>query len=564
MALTTSQINAFIAKAQRALEAYMYDVVVKEEYGEEVSELYLKARYLSGAIRVLSYTNSGLTNLEKQQIVHCGVQIANLNDYSGNELSITPNTIVLQPCCPTDIVDLEDGPGGSLVGHENEYLRVNSSGTAWEWASISTSISHKNVVYVAKDGSDSTGIIERLDRPFLTINAALNAASSGYTIIVFPGTYTPTTLTKDGVTFYFMPGCKVSNTSGNGLFYDGGTAITMNIRGYLEFTSGHVVIKQTAASTINAEFKSIITDDISVYQPSGGGNLHLKVHEDWTSTFAAFRIFNSAAVNSTIYIEARNIYSAGNRIGCTNASGTMKAVIRANKITTDGSSSALNCVTAYAVGTNTLDLTIHADLEKQVSAGAGSIQDPALGAIGWASPNSGVVRLYGDITCLDTGPCIGFGRIGTSAGTSISWFEVHGDLKSQGPAIVTTDDSAIVYLIYGNVYGNRGAALNLASIETSAIGGSVIEIHGTITNSRNNAAAHGWKKYLGAGGSDTDFYCKLKQGATIICVNTSANSLATDGSAVTFDVYNGAAANRAVGAGVVQRISNVLFDTNVS
>lgn len=59
-----------------------------------------------------------------------------------------------------------------------------------------------NTVFVSKGGNDSTGVVERLDKPFLTIAAARTALLAYYTggtapsatnrilVVVFPGTYT--------------------------------------------------------------------------------------------------------------------------------------------------------------------------------------------------------------------------------------------------------------------------------------------------------------------------------------------------------------------------------------
>jgi hypothetical protein len=59
----------------------------------------------------------------------------------------------------------------------------------------------KNTVYVMKNGNDSTGLVERFDKPFLTINAAVNALrtafpdnvrtpSNRFKVVVEDGTYT--------------------------------------------------------------------------------------------------------------------------------------------------------------------------------------------------------------------------------------------------------------------------------------------------------------------------------------------------------------------------------------
>ena len=63
-----------------------------------------------------------------------------------------------------------------------------------------------NTVYVMKNGNDSTGIVERLDKPFLTINASVNALRTAYPdtvrnpnnrfkVVVEDGTYTESTYT---------------------------------------------------------------------------------------------------------------------------------------------------------------------------------------------------------------------------------------------------------------------------------------------------------------------------------------------------------------------------------
>src|SRR5205085_6478421 len=39
-------------------------------------------------------------------------------------------------------------------------------------------------------GNDSTGLVSRQDKPFLTISAALASATSGYLLMLSPGTFT--------------------------------------------------------------------------------------------------------------------------------------------------------------------------------------------------------------------------------------------------------------------------------------------------------------------------------------------------------------------------------------
>ena len=65
-----------------------------------------------------------------------------------------------------------------------------------------------NTVWVSKSGNDSTGAVDRFDLPFLTVNAAEDAASSGDTIIVLPGDYSAESSLsgKDDVTYQGLDG----------------------------------------------------------------------------------------------------------------------------------------------------------------------------------------------------------------------------------------------------------------------------------------------------------------------------------------------------------------------
>lgn len=99
------------------------------------------------------------------------------------------------------------------------------------------------IVYVdSVFGDDATGLRQRLDRPFLGLEAARDAAFSGYTIIVRPGVYTCSSpLAKTGVNWDFAAGATVTRTlSGvapaGGIWDDLGSAIICKVTGYGVFT----------------------------------------------------------------------------------------------------------------------------------------------------------------------------------------------------------------------------------------------------------------------------------------------------------------------------------------
>lgn len=109
----------------------------------------------------------------------------------------------------------------------------------------------------ATNGSDAGG--QRGGKSYKTLTAAKNAAQSGDTIIVYPGTYNENNLLKNGVNWYFHSGALVSYTntliaSGSGTIYgifdDRATgAVTCRVDGdgvfLLDFGNGLVDVPTT-------------------------------------------------------------------------------------------------------------------------------------------------------------------------------------------------------------------------------------------------------------------------------------------------------------------------------
>jgi hypothetical protein len=91
-----------------------------------------------------------------------------------------------------------------------DYERRSSGGGG----GVST-IPFGNTLFVdAVNGNDSTALRGRQDKPFLGGKAAQNAAVSGDTIVILPGSYVDrsqwSNLGKDGVNWFAMPGAKIS------------------------------------------------------------------------------------------------------------------------------------------------------------------------------------------------------------------------------------------------------------------------------------------------------------------------------------------------------------------
>lgn len=100
--------------------------------------------------------------------------------------------------------------GSAVTTNGNGTLSVSGGGG-------SSSLVTSNVLYVAKNGNDTTGRSNRLDLPFLTLTAAQNAWTNGYTIHVFPGTYNEALpVQPDGIKWFFDLGGNI-NYTGSGL-----------------------------------------------------------------------------------------------------------------------------------------------------------------------------------------------------------------------------------------------------------------------------------------------------------------------------------------------------------
>jgi hypothetical protein len=109
----------------------------------------------------------------------------------------------------------------------------------------------------AVNGSDTTGTRGRSDLPFITLTAAKTAASSGDTIVVLPGTYTPSaTLLKNGVNWHFLNGAVVNSTSAD-IFSDGGSAVTANITGHGQFSASNFDIFALSHSSSLVRFSGL-------------------------------------------------------------------------------------------------------------------------------------------------------------------------------------------------------------------------------------------------------------------------------------------------------------------
>lgn len=182
-----------------------------------------------------------------------------------------------------------------------------------------------NTVYVMKNGHDSTGLVERFDKPFLTISAARSAALTYFTsrtqsnrilIVVETGTYAETIIIDDFID-YNLNNSTITGGSNNHCLTDNGNTYTLTTNG--QFTS---IITGTAKFVKNSgNYGGIVISSLN------SSNLKLCVNLDliYTSTYeclllfigfvklTANKLYNSidtSIINSTVNIVSDLTYSS--------------------------------------------------------------------------------------------------------------------------------------------------------------------------------------------------------------------------------------------------------------
>ncbi len=100
-------------------------------------------------------------------------------------------------------VDIRRGGGSGVGGNATNAQPPSIILTNISATGAITNLVIPNTLFVSGSGNDSSGARTRMDKPFLTITAAKNAASAGDLIYIFAGTYLATNIiSKNGVNYY--------------------------------------------------------------------------------------------------------------------------------------------------------------------------------------------------------------------------------------------------------------------------------------------------------------------------------------------------------------------------
>ncbi len=174
---------------------------------------------------------------------------------------------------------------------------------------LSPTVQIANTVFVAKNGNDSTGLIERLDKPFLTVAAARAAIAAGYTggsapsatnrirMVVFSGLWTEAINLLNFVDYDLNDAVFNVSTGQSPLITDNGVAADCVIYGVAELTRSNggtnplgVQIGH-ASSNVTVNAKKILAYNYAIAGSAGT----LTVNCPSISSTNAIGILNSGA-----------------------------------------------------------------------------------------------------------------------------------------------------------------------------------------------------------------------------------------------------------------------------
>lgn len=230
-----------------------------------------------------------------------------------------------------------------------------------------------NILYVAKSGNDSTGLRNRLDKPFLNISNANVAAVVGDVVHVYPGTYDEYFPLKANL--FFHPGAKLHYTStppdiaGLSLLNDGGGAVDITISGSGEFINQSGLTEGNTLEVLdiaNAQSKfSMQCKTLMITNSQVGGPDHVVVIANCSRfNLEADRIAQPKGGNANadgvlwsggdnVYIHVKDISVVGNGVweeSSANTATPINMYVEADLINADESA-------VYTSGSNTNAIT---------------------------------------------------------------------------------------------------------------------------------------------------------------------------------------------------------------
>lgn len=190
-----------------------------------------------------------------------------------------------------------------------------------------------NTVFVDSTyGSDLTGALENIAKPYATITAAQTAAVTAggeWAIIINTGAYSDTNLGANFMNYYFMPGAQL--TSADNCFIDNASSLVYNVYGAGKFTSNGgtgegICVLTGAASVVYFEGINAIGTNAG-FNVSSGSRLTVDI-KDYIYVYAepALKLVTHASNDGYLSVRCNRIESECNVIQTTggNSKGTVR------------------------------------------------------------------------------------------------------------------------------------------------------------------------------------------------------------------------------------------------
>ena len=350
---------------------------------------------------------------------------------------------------------------------------------------------YKTAYVDPSEGSDITGLVDRVDKPYATVEKALSGLTSSYTfnvndtglIYLKKGLYTNPVYLYDNVNFY----CESDVIFSQNGFTDINGAVSSSIFGYAKFLGTDatlIPLDVTKSSNINFEFSRIENQNVALKVTNTIGTSVVNMKGDYmackSDSGKAILIGSNngdADVSSNVNINiGERIKGAYNTISVTDKFyGTLEINTPLIECDSDFNISGPqpNIQHVVSVKSASASVRINGDLVENSSSNAGGINSAFYA-------NGGTVSIYGNIL---GGECPGV-YLDNSTGGNIS---IHGDIISKKESIINESNN-IKLKVNDSLIKTNGLGANPYAININAGSMSSTYLHNTrIYNSLENS-----------------------------------------------------------------------------
>lgn len=361
---------------------------------------------------------------------------------------------------------------------------------------VSTFTAYKIAYVDPAKGSDTSGLVDRVDKPFLTVAKAISGLTSSYSfstsdpglVYLKKGLYTNTVYLKNNIDFYCEPDVIFSQ---NG-FTDINEVVNTSIYGFAKFIGTNtnlVPLDVTNASNIEFNFSVIDNQNVvlKVTNTSGKSTVKLKGNSiKCKSGFSKAILIGSNAGNVDVYSDVKidvseKIIGAYNTINVSNKFiGTLE--VNANSIECNSDLNTNGPIIdrqhALLVNSASASVKINADLIENSSFNAGGFNAAV-------SISSGTVSIVGNISGVECpGVYLYKDNLLDTANVSIS-----GNIISKKEAIIN-EGGKLNFKVNNSLIKTSGLGTNPYAININAASMSSTYLYNTqIYNSLENSGS---------------------------------------------------------------------------